>query len=226
MDFLIEFLIELIFTPIAYLFIEVPISICKDEVEASKLSKRRKRILTALIVSVFLTIIVCAIAACVLLSKNESRGQFISGIVLVSFAAALFIGYFTFVGVCLSKKRKRERKIAAEKSAASVLGKWVHVVIDRPLGSTHPEHSDIVYEVNYGYIPQYIGGDGEAQDAYVLGVDRPVTEFDGIVTAIIRRLNDVEDKWVVVPNGIELSDDEIIRRTHFQEQHFEITLLR
>lgn len=108
----------------------------------------------------------------------------------------------------------------------SILGKRVHVVVDRPLGSTHPEHSDIVYEVNYGYVPGFVGGDGEEQDAYVLGVDMPVTEFDGIVTAVIHRLNDVEDKWVVVSNGVELSDDEIISRTHFQERYFEIALLR
>ncbi|MBQ9299025.1 MAG: hypothetical protein IJ214_00790 [Clostridia bacterium] len=37
----------------------------------------------------------------------------------------------------------------------------VHVVIDRPLGSRHPEHPDLVYPVNYGYIPGLPAGDGE-----------------------------------------------------------------
>ena len=47
----------------------------------------------------------------------------------------------------------------------------VHVVIDRPLGSVHPQYKDTVYEVNYGYVPDILGGDGEAQDAYILGVE-------------------------------------------------------
>ena len=75
-------------------------------------------------------------------------------------------------------------------------------------------------------MPEYIGGDGEAQDAYVLGVDAPLSEFDGIVTAIIQRLDDNEDKWVVVPDGADICDDEIINRTHFQEQYFQTRLIR
>ncbi len=31
------------------------------------------------------------------------------------------------------------------------LGKVIDVAVDRPLGSRHPKHSDIVYPVNYGY---------------------------------------------------------------------------
>lgn len=31
------------------------------------------------------------------------------------------------------------------------LGKVINVTVDRPLGSHHPKHSDIVYPVNYGY---------------------------------------------------------------------------
>ena len=47
------------------------------------------------------------------------------------------------------------------------LGKPVHVVVDRPIGY---RHGDTVYPVNYGYIPGMIGGDGEEQDTYILGV--------------------------------------------------------
>ncbi|MBD5132531.1 MAG: inorganic pyrophosphatase [Clostridiales bacterium] len=108
----------------------------------------------------------------------------------------------------------------------SALNKLVHVVIDRPLGSVHPNHDDIVYGINYGFVPDVLGGDGEAQDAYVLGVDEPLTEFDGTVIAIIHRLNDVEDKWVVAPDGCDFSNEEILAKTAFQEQYFEIELIR
>ncbi len=103
----------------------------------------------------------------------------------------------------------------------------VSVIIDRPLGSHHPKHPDIYYPVNYGYIPGIIAPDGEEQDAYILGVDVPVTEFIGQHIATIHRKNDVEDKWVVVPEGVRFTEAEIRAATHFQEQHFviEITLL-
>lgn len=35
--------------------------------------------------------------------------------------------------------------------------------------------------------------DGEAQDAYILGVNQPVEEFTGKVIDIIHRFNDVEE---------------------------------
>ena len=108
----------------------------------------------------------------------------------------------------------------------TVLRNVVHVVIDRPLGSVHPQHSDIVYGVNYGYVPNFTGGDGEAQDAYVLGVDEPISEFDGVVVAIIHRLDDDEDKWVVAPRGIDFSDEEIIAKTEFQERFFKTEIIR
>ena len=52
-------------------------------------------------------------------------------------------------------------------------GQIVHVVIDRPMNTYHPEHKDLFYPVNYGYIEGIIAPDGEEQDVYVLGVDHP-----------------------------------------------------
>ena len=78
-----------------------------------------------------------------------------------------------------------------------MLGKIVKVTVDRPMGIYHPKHKDIYYPINYGYIEGIMATDGEEQDAYILGVNKPVEEFTGKVIAIIHRLNDVEDKWVV-----------------------------
>jgi inorganic pyrophosphatase len=101
-----------------------------------------------------------------------------------------------------------------------MLGKTVTVVIDRPMGTYHPKHKDIFYPVNYGYIPEIIAGDGEEQDAYVLGVEEPLQEFTGVVTAIIHRYDDVEEKWVVAPEGVTFSKEEIAEQVKFQEQYF------
>jgi len=104
-------------------------------------------------------------------------------------------------------------------------GKTVTVKTDRPLGSTHPKHSGLVYPVNYGYIEGIIAPDGEEQDAYILGVDEPVQEFTGQVIAVIHRKNDVEDKWVVAPEGSSFTEEEIISATHFQEQYFDTEII-
>ena len=41
------------------------------------------------------------------------------------------------------------------------------VVIDRPKGSYHPEHPQILYEVDYGYLDGTSSPDGEAADVWV-----------------------------------------------------------
>ena len=106
-----------------------------------------------------------------------------------------------------------------------MIGRVVTVVVDRPLGTCHPNHKDIFYSVNYGYIPGIPAPDGEEQDAYILGVYEPVTEFTGKVIAIIHRLDDVEDKWVVAPEGMLFSREEIRAQVAFQERYFQTEIL-
>lgn len=102
-----------------------------------------------------------------------------------------------------------------------MIGKTVTVTVDRPLGSYHPNHPDLYYPINYGYIEGIIAPDGEEQDAYILGVDLPVETFTGTVIAIIHRNDDVEEKWVVVPEGMTFSKEDIETAVHFQEQFFD-----
>ena len=106
-----------------------------------------------------------------------------------------------------------------------MIGQIVKVIVDRPLGTYHPCHKNIYYTVNYGYIPNLTALDGEEQDAYVLGIDKPVKEFVGKVIAIIHRIDDVEDKWVVTPENVSFTKDEILRQVSFQEQFFKIEIL-
>ncbi len=101
-----------------------------------------------------------------------------------------------------------------------MIGSTVRVIVDRPLGTFHPKHKDICYSVNYGYIPDVLAPDGEEQDVYILGIDKPVKEFVGRVIAIIHRFDDVEDKWVVAPEGASFTKDEIMKQVAFQEQYF------
>lgn len=102
---------------------------------------------------------------------------------------------------------------------SKIIGSTVKGVIDRPLGSLHPSHQDIRYQVNYGYVTGVYAQDGEEQDVYYLGTDKPVDAFEGRVVAVYHRLNDVEDKWIVVPSG-NLSDADILEQIDFQERYF------
>lgn len=103
----------------------------------------------------------------------------------------------------------------------SAIGRTVTVTVDRPLGSYHPEHKDIYYPINYGYVEGIMAPDGEEQDAYILGVNAAVDKFTGTVIAVVHRNDDVEEKWIVAPEGMTFTKEEIREQIHFQEQYFE-----
>lgn len=70
-----------------------------------------------------------------------------------------------------------------------------------------------------------MSADGEEEDAYILGVNEPVAEFTGRVIALIHRENDTENKWVVAPDGMVFTREEIAVQTHFQEQYFKSKII-
>ena len=105
------------------------------------------------------------------------------------------------------------------------LGKMVEIFIDRPLGSKRPTHG-FVYKTNYGYIPNTKSPDGEELDAYYLGIDKPIKKSKGTCIALIHRTDDHDDNLVVIPEGMELSDEEIEKQTNFQEQWFKHIIIK
>ena len=107
----------------------------------------------------------------------------------------------------------------------SYLGRSVTVLIDRPLGSAHPRHPDMIYPVNYGFIPNTVSGDGAEIDCYVLGINQPIDRIERVcIIAVIERYDDCEDKLVGAPEGIYYTREEIERAVHFQEQYFDIEI--
>lgn len=111
------------------------------------------------------------------------------------------------------------------KMAKTFLGKTVNVKIDRPLGSKHPKH-DFIYEVNYGFVPNTKAPDGAELDVYYLGVNEPIKEARGVCIAIVHRKDDDDDNLVIVPEKIELTDEEIMEKVHFQERWFNSEIVR
>lgn len=71
-----------------------------------------------------------------------------------------------------------------------MIGDTVKIVVDRPLGSFHPEYKDMYYPINYGYIEGIMAPDGE-------------------------------EKWVVAPEGVTFTKEEIMEQVRFQEQYYQ-----
>ncbi|MCF2653203.1 inorganic diphosphatase [Anaeromassilibacillus senegalensis] len=101
-----------------------------------------------------------------------------------------------------------------------MLGARVRCVMDRPLGSAHPRYPDMIYPVNYGYVPGVMAGDGAEQDVYVIGPTVPLKVFDGVVVAVVHRFDDCEDKWVVAEQTGLYSEDELRAAVAFQEKYY------
>ena len=100
------------------------------------------------------------------------------------------------------------------------IGDTVTVTVDRPLGSYHPEHKDMYYPVNYGYIKGVIAPDGEEQDAYILGLTEPVEEFTGEVIGIVYREDDEEQKLIVSNRLMRFSPEQARQWISFTEKYY------
>jgi inorganic pyrophosphatase len=105
--------------------------------------------------------------------------------------------------------------------AIGYIGTRVRFVIDRPRGTSHPEFPELIYEIDYGFIPHTQSGDGEQLDAYILEPLGARRDDQGVcVGAILRK--DSDDKLVIVagvatwkvPPGL------VWQLTAFQEKYF------
>ncbi len=102
------------------------------------------------------------------------------------------------------------------------LGQILDIEIDRPVGYVHHKgEKTLVYPINYGYIPHVLGGDGEELDVFLLGVTEPVTTYRGRIIGIVYRADDVEDKLVMAPEGMNWTVAEIEAAIAFQEKYYD-----
>lgn len=104
----------------------------------------------------------------------------------------------------------------------SYLGRTVDVIIDRPVGYVHTTKGiTLHYPINYGYLPGVMGGDGDEQDVYVLGIREPLERFRGRIIAAVRRRDDNEDKLVAAPEGVTFTREQIVEAVYFTERYFD-----
>lgn len=125
-------------------------------------------------------------------------------------------------------EKMSEFKMTLEERHAQVegyLGKVVTIEIDRPIGYVHRKgEKTLIYPINYGYIPEVLGGDGEELDVFLVGVDVPVSSYTGKIIGIVYRADDVEDKLIMAPEGASFSAEELARAVYFQEKYYQTTI--
>ncbi len=152
-------------------------------------------------------------------------------------ASALIIDEVPFMN--LEELKKFKTALGREKDKADIaliekyqqnaalrfLGSTVTIKIDRSVGSKHPKW-DFEYPVNYGFVPDTKSGDGEEVDVYILGITDSLQEFTGRCVAMIHRLNDDDDKLILVPDGVNPTNNEIRKVTEFQEKFFKSVIVR
>ncbi|MEI6296714.1 MAG: inorganic diphosphatase [bacterium] len=112
------------------------------------------------------------------------------------------------------------------KLARTFLGKKVKLEFDQQVGSSYAPHGIDSYPINYGYVPGVLAPDRDDLDAYLLNVFVPLKEAEGVCIAIIHRLEDDDDKLIVVPEGTQLTDEEIIKQVAFQEHLYKGVVVR
>lgn len=105
------------------------------------------------------------------------------------------------------------------------VGRILEVKIDREFGSKHPDYG-FIYPINYGYVPNTISGDSEELDCYILGVFEPIKYFTGKCIALIHRIDDNDDKLVIVPTNKNYSNEQIEALVEFQERFFKRIIIR
>ena len=73
---------------------------------------------------------------------------------------------------------------------------------------------------------EFIALDGDYQDAYLLGVEELVESYEGVVYAIVERIDDNEDKLIIVPENKEYTLKEIEEKVNFQEKFFKHKIIK
>ena len=75
-----------------------------------------------------------------------------------------------------------------------MLGKYVRVRIDIPIGST--DEAGYTYPLNFGSVYNEIN-----QDAFIMGIHHPVKNFDGRVIAMLSDRKNNHYIWIVAPKS-------------------------
>ena len=99
------------------------------------------------------------------------------------------------------------------------------VKVDHPLGSTDEDNPSVVYPINVGYVINDKDLEfkpvTDDQRVYLVGVDVAVDEYSGVLIAVARRRDDSGTVWVVAPENILYTKQQIEEMIYFKEQYYD-----
>lgn len=89
---------------------------------------------------------------------------------------------------------------SCRESGLQMLGKFVRVKVHKPMGSVDDKYG-FQYKVNYGQVEGARDAQGRPQEAYILGINHSVREFEGRVIAVVHGKGPKDVRWVVAPKS-------------------------
>jgi inorganic pyrophosphatase len=95
------------------------------------------------------------------------------------------------------------------------------IVIDRPKGSVHPEHTAIVYPLDYGYLKNICGGDGKELDIWQGSM--PDKRLVAVICTADTLKNDTEVKLLI---GCTENEIDIVNRFHNSGEYMSGIVIR
>ncbi|MFP4286698.1 MAG: inorganic pyrophosphatase [Candidatus Izemoplasmataceae bacterium] len=104
-----------------------------------------------------------------------------------------------------------------------LLGTEVQVIIDRPLGSKSPNHGTF-YPLNFGYVKNHFVREKPIK-AYVIGEFEPLETYEGIIVAIVERINKPGTKVVVAKEKDQYTKEQIEALIEFRERYHQSNII-
>ena len=95
------------------------------------------------------------------------------------------------------------------------------MIIDRPKGSRHPKYTGIVYPLDYGYLSNTSGGDGNEIDIWC--GSESLNRLVAIICTVDTMKNDTEIKLLI---GCTETEIEIVNRFHNENQYMSGLVVR
>ncbi|WP_283133015.1 hypothetical protein [Rhizohabitans arisaemae] len=87
---------------------------------------------------------------------------------------------------------------------ADLLVSTAEIVIDRPAGSAHPKVRNFVYPIDYGFLRDTQGGDGEGIDVWVGSAAAPSVSAVACTVDLVKRNSEVKFLWRCSPQEIAM----------------------
>ncbi len=104
------------------------------------------------------------------------------------------------------KAYKEFKKLMYQERLNEYLGKNIKVTINKNLNS--------------GYFTDLKTPNNKYQNVYVIGVKKPIKEFEGKVIAIINRIDEIENILVVSYNNKKYTKEEILKLINYEDKKY------